>query len=694
MSTPIPPPPIAHDPGGDDVLHGAAIALSSAEGDAVFRSLVSYLAKSLEVDVAFIALPTGADTCRLRMLAFYVDGRIVEDFEYPLAGTPCETVLGQTYRIYPSGLQQRFPIDLDFKNMGLDCYAGYPLNDAHGKALGLISVGSRRPFGNPVQVESMLKIFAARVVTEIERKRADEALRASEARYRLLFEMESDAIVLIDVESLRIIDANHAAQTLYGYSREELLALTAADLSVEPDLTAEAIRSHTGVGRVPLRLHRKKDGNVFPVDIATNSITLAGRATMLAAIRDVTQRLEQEEALRRSEAQLRQAQKMEAIGHLAGGIAHDFNNILTSVMGYVALAADRSTARADPKLEHYLDQAQGAVHRARDLIRQMLTFSRGQRGEPRPVSLAAALAESTTLLRSTLPSSIELVSELRRQVPRILLDPVHLEQVMLNLCINARDAMQNSGTIRITLDVISGAQFLCASCRQRVCGDFVVLALSDSGPGIEPQVMERMFEPFFTTKDVGKGSGMGLATVHGIVHEYAGHLGVETAAGRGTTFRVFFPPLPEHIQASSAVPALVQPATHGARLSGHVLVVEDEMMVSELLHEMLAGWGLDATVFRNPVEAEAWFMHNPQRVDLVLTDYTMPKITGLELAQRLTLVRPDVPVLLYSGYGIDIDAAQANRSGVIALIAKPVEPSTLFEILREHLPQHGSPPQA
>jgi CheY-like chemotaxis protein len=218
------------------------------------------------------------------------------------------------------------------------------------------------------------------------------------------------------------------------------------------------------------------------------------------------------------------------------------------------------------------------------------------------------------------------------------------------------------------------------------------LGVADTGPGIAPDVLERMFEPFFTTKEVGKGSGMGLATVHGIVHEYGGHITVDTAPGHGSTFRLLFPPLSDtHSAASEAPTERDAPLPGRLTLRGRVLVVDDEEMVAELMHEMLAGWGLQTTVMRNPVEAEAWFMQDPQRVDLVLSDFTMPKITGLELAQRLTLVRPDLPVLLYSGFGTDIDPADAARSGVSALIAKPVEPRVLFEILREHLPEPGSP---
>ena len=809
---------ISHLERSEEALHGAALAISTAEGDAVFRDLVRHLADYLESDMAFIALPSDKDPRLLRMLAFYLDGKLVEDFEYPIAGTPCETVLGQQYRFYPRGLAKLFPLDADFQALKLDCYAGYPLTDAHGASLGLIGVVSRKTFASAERVESLLKIFAARAVTEIERNRADRALRAAEAsyraifeaaedaifvhdwetgaivdvnpkacstygysaeelrhialedlssgeppytgagalrhieeakrtgsaafewhrrnrdgslhwdevrlnaaiingkphilaftrditerkaaeaalrasevRYRLLFEMESDAILLADVANLQIVDANRAALTLYGYERDRMIGLAVTDLSVDPELAASTIRSQTtGTARVPLRYHRRSDGSTFPVEIATNTFDLGGRPTILAAIRDISARVEQEESARRLEAQLRQAQKMEAIGHLSGGIAHDFNNILTSIMGYIALAGDRPGVRADEKLDRYLDQALSAVRRARDLIQQMLTFSRGQRGEPRPVMLGPLLASATKLLRSTLPSTTELDTQVARDLPSVMLDPVHLEQVLLNLCINARDAMQGTGTIAITAKAVDAAEDVCASCRQPVAGRFVEIAVRDNGPGIAPEVLERMFEPFFTTKDVGKGSGMGLSTVHGIVHEYGGHVCLDTTLGQGTEFRVML--LPLTTAAGECAPA-EDPATatgsERAKLDGHVLVVDDEESVGEVIGEMLESWGLEAKVMRSPVEAERWFLRNPQRIDLVLTDQTMPRVTGLELAQRLTLVRPDLPVLLYTGHGTNITTQQATRSGICALLAKPVEPAALLEVLRAHLPARG-----
>jgi PAS domain S-box-containing protein len=531
----------------------------------------------------------------------------------------------------------------------------------------------------PIQHRGRPHVLAiSRDVTE--RKRAEAAVRASEERYRLLFEMDSDAILLVDAESLDIIDLNPVAGTLWGYTRDELLRMKATELSVEQEQTRAAVQYGVGTITIPLRWHRKKDGTVFPIEITANRFELEGRKIVLAAIRDISQRQRAEAERAQLEAQLRQAQKMEAIGQLAGGIAHDFNNILQSILGNLTLSAERAEDLEDAKLARYVERAQLSAQRARELIQQMLTFSRGRRGEPRVMALAPLVSEAAKLLRPMLPSTIEVRTQFSDEALRVKVDRVQAEQVLLNLCINARDAMRGQGTIALGVRAIDAAS-VCTACRQRFSGRFGELEVRDTGPGIAPEVVDRMFEPFFSTKEVG--SGMGLSMVHGIVHEHGGHVVVETAPGEGARFRVLLPATDGLV-----TPEEKKPRAHARpKLAGSVLVVDDENMILEFMGDLLANWGLDVTLKSSSIEAKHAFAAEPQRYDLVLTDHTMPRITGLELARQIRGIRPGTPVILYTGYGEDIAEAELAAAGVRALARKPVEPAELLVLLTTHLQQ-------
>jgi PAS domain S-box-containing protein len=674
----------------EDALRRGALAVSAAGGDAVFEELVQALATILDVEIAFVALPVAGRSEVLRMLAFYSDGHMIRDFEYTVSGTPCETVMDQHYRVYPSGLSARFPQDSEFQKLHLQSYAGLPLKDGQGNAIGIISVLSRKTIANPELFESMLKIFSARVVTEIERTRASAELRNSEEQYRTIFNASLDGMLMWTTDG-GIVDVNPAFLAMHGYGRDEVLGRDPS-IFIPPETTEayRALLAEVGAGR-PFRveaLSLRKDGSRFFVEVHGSPISYRGKPHLLALLRDISERKQREQALRRSEEQLRQAQKMEAIGHLTGGIAHDFNNILTSIMGYIVLAAERETALADAKLGKYLEQARLASTRARDLIQQMLTFSRGQRGEPRPLALPPLIREAVKLLRSTLPATVEIETELGGEVPAVLLDPVQLEQVLLNLCINARDAMQGTGTIGIGVRVVDALDHTCASCRQPVQErNLVEVEVRDTGSGIRPEVLERMFEPFFSTKEVGKGSGMGLASVHGIVHEYGGHVAVETAPGKGARFRILFPALAgDKGQVSERVRARTGVRKRAPKLAGRVLVVEDERLVAEFMGELLKTWGLAVTVKTNPVEACKLVTDDPDAFDVVITDQTMPKLTGLELACRVTALRPQLPVILYTGYSENLEQEDLTRCGVRALVRKPLDPALLMSALRANLP--------
>jgi signal transduction histidine kinase len=326
----------------------------------------------------------------------------------------------------------------------------------------------------------------------------------------------------------------------------------------------------------------RKNGDGFEIEVRGVPIQHRGAPHVLYIGTDVTARKRAEGDRTQLEAQLRQAQRMEAIGHLTGGIAHDFNNILQGTLGNLSLAAERQAELGDARLGKYLDRARHSAQRARELIAQMLTFSRGQHGERRAVDLPELVRDACKLLRSTLPATIDLQANLEQALPPLRLDPVQVEQVVLNLCINARDAMHGSGAIRVGVRKPARIQGVCASCRQTVDGRYVELYVRDTGPGIPPQVMDRMFEPFFSTKAAGHGSGMGLSLAHGIVHEHGGHIlgrldperphqvsrAVRVARGHpgGRDCRVLAAQLPVRAR---------------ARLAGRVLVVDDEETIRD-----------------------------------------------------------------------------------------------------------------
>jgi PAS domain S-box-containing protein len=540
----------------------------------------------------------------------------------------------------------------------------------------------------PIQHRGRPHVLAiTRDVTE--RKRAEEAVRASEEQYRAIFNASDDALVLRDANA-RVVDVNPAFLEISGYTRDEVIHQTRWIFAV-PEMSGLGSEMHRRViagESVRFEIQgRRKDGTLLDIEMRAVPIRYRGEPHALGMARDITAQKRAEAERAQLEGQLRQAQKMEAIGHLTGGIAHDFNNILQSILGNLTLAGERAEDLEDAKLARYLERAQLSAQRARELIQQMLTFSRGKRGEPRVLPPAPLVEEAAKLLRPTLPSTIELQLELG-ETAAVKVDRVQAEQVLLNLCINARDAMGGQGSIVLSLSE-SLRKGVCTACRQRFSGRYVELGVRDSGPGIRPEVVDRMFEPFYSTKDVGKGSGMGLSMVHGIVHEHGGHVLVETAPGRGAQFQVLFP-----VAGGRVAPEERKSGTRKRpKLSGSVLVVDDEQMILEFMGDLLAGWGLEVTLKAGGIEAKHAFAAEPQRYDLVLTDNTMPRITGLELARQIRAIRPGTPVILYTGYGEDIAEAELAVAGVRALAKKPVEPAELLALLTTHLQQTGNTPK-
>lgn len=381
--------------------------------------------------------------------------------------------------------------------------------------------------------------------------------------------------------------------------------------------------------------------------------------------------------------QLLQARKMEAVGQLSGGIAHDFNNMLSSILGYAGLALDRPDDLPDSELDEYLDEVIRAGERARDLVGQMLSFSRTRKGEAERSELKPIINETVKMLRFTLPASIELDIVLDDESLAVNIDPVQLQQLIMNLSINARDAMCNKGKLSIAVRQISPSEddfrLECQSCRKTVLsGNYIELSVRDSGGGIDQELLERIFDPFFTTKDIGKGTGMGLSVVHGIVHEMGGHILVKSVPGEGTTFRLLLPPSVETVR-EPAPAAVIGAGVKGGVSPARILVVDDEPSVAGFLKELLSVTGYEAVLAGDGAEALEIFQQQPGRFDLVVTDQTMPNLTGVELARRLLALSPDLPVILCTGYSEDVDEACARGIGIQGYMLKPVPSRALLE---------------
>jgi two-component system cell cycle sensor histidine kinase/response regulator CckA len=509
-----------------------------------------------------------------------------------------------------------------------------------------------------------------------ERLQAEAALRESEGRYRHLFELESDAIFLIDNETGHILEVNPAASDLYGYSREELLQMRNIDLSAEPDQTRKATLE--GRPRVPVRFHRKKDETVLPVEITARHFTWHGRGVHIAAIRDITDRV-------RLEDQLRQAQKMEAIGRLTAGIAHDFNNLLTAINGFAELM--RFEVAPEDPLSELVEKVLTSGRRAADLVRQLLAFSRKQILEPRVLNLNNVVTNLGKMLHRIIGEHIEIQTILAPDLWTVKVDPTQIEQVIVNLAVNARDAMLTGGRLTIeTANVVLDESYA-ASHLEVQAGEHVLLAVSDTGKGMSEEVKAHIFEPFFTTKEIGQGAGLGLATVYGIVKQSGGHIWVYSEENRGTTFKIYLPRAGRNAQ--QAKRSQIAADIPGGREV--ILLVEDDASVRELARRALQRQGYTVLEASNGQEALHLFTRHVGPIQLLLTDVVMPGMSGKVLAERLTKIQSNLRVLYMSGYTDNVIIQHGELEAGIAFLQKPLSPSKLAAKVRQIL---DAPPQA
>ena len=520
-----------------------------------------------------------------------------------------------------------------------------------------------------------LESVGGHIALAIERKRSEDTLRGNEALFRLLFSHNPLPTWVFDKETLRFLQVNHAAVQQYGYSEDDFLAMRVTDLRPQGDDEEflEQFDGRTdGIPRVVPRKHRHKDGRLIEVEVRALDLEYHGRPAVLAVAQDTTER-------RMLEAQFRQAQKMEAIGRLAGGVAHDFNNLLMVIKGHTELLLER-LAGSEGTLRK-IEQIDRAADRATSLTRQLLAFSRMQVLQPKVISLNDVVGEMGKLLPRLIGEDIELVIRTAADLGNIRADAGQMEQVIMNLAVNSRDAMPRGGRLIVETANVELDHAYTAAHPVMSPGRYVLLAVTDTGCGMDAETQARIFEPFFTTKEKGKGTGLGLATVYGIVKQSGGFIWVYSEVEKGTTFKVYLPRLDQPSQRFEHAPQ----ATDLPGGSETILLAEDEQDVRDISREFLGLAGYTVLEAKDGAEAVEIARRHAHDIHVLVTDMVMPGMAGRELASQLCAIRPALKVIYMSGYTEHAGGHPGEWDSSAILLTKPFTRSAILRAVREVL---------
>ncbi|RQN37530.1 PAS domain-containing sensor histidine kinase [Paraburkholderia tropica] len=570
---------------------------------------------------------------------------------------------------------------------------GYPLVVAVGRSrdamLGGWRSATHATLARTVAISAFVLVLLYLLMREARRQdRANADLRAGEQRWRAVFDNAPVGIVML-LPNQPYMVANPAFCRMVGYPLDALHALAPDDITHPDDvaLTRAKVAELERGARAHVTFEKRyvhRDGSVIWTEMSISRLSGSGEldGMLVAVIDDVSARRAAEAERLRLEAQLRQAQKLEALGTFAGGIAHDFNNILSAILGYgervfAALPAD-SPARRDAQ------QVLNAGTRASQLVERILAFSRSGMAARLPVQVASVVEETVDLFKAQVPPGVSVTLRIDAPDAVVLGDPTHLHQVVMNLCSNALHALDGDGAITVSVDEVAAGD-----ANARHAPRHVRIGVADNGAGIAPEVRERIFDPFFTTRRRGAGTGLGLSLVDGIVKEYGGTIEVRSAPGEGACFLIDLPIQCIASRESREIDAstTLQDSMHAPQGQGEtILLVDDERALVELGEEWLAELGYEPVGFASPQDALDAFLADPQRFDLVLTDQTMPEMSGIELIERLHAQRPDLPAVLVSGYGTALLDEAARAAGVRAVLKKPVDRAALGRAIRAALP--------
>ena len=656
----------------ENALREIAERLSAATGDVFFQSVTKYLSEMLNVDHVIIGKLLRGKTDLVRTVAVSAFGSTGENFDYSLAGTPCENVINQKLRSYPRDLPRLFPDNPWIKEMKFESFLGTPLFGSTGEVIGVMNIMDTKPLDNPDMAEALLSIFATRVAAELERMQAEERLSEAELRYRTLFEQSPDGILLID-ESGVPVEFNEAVHRQLGYTREEFEKLRIVD--IDPVESESEIRASiqevlkTGKSQFEVR-HRTKEGQLRDVQVIAQKVDLSGKAYLHAIWRDITDH-------NKMEAEILKVEKLESLSVLAGGIAHDFNNLLVGILGNISLAKLNTDERSTT--HERLLEAEKACVLAKGLTQQLLTFSRSGEPAKKTVSVAPIIRDSCVFSLSG--SNVKWVCSIPDDIRPVEVDPGQISQVMNNILINADQAMPYGGRIHVKCINVAITDGEAISLPP---GSYVRISIQDHGGGIPADFIPKIFDPYFTTKQ--KGSGLGLATCYSIVKKHGGHIEVQSKVGVGTTFHICLPASGKELP-----PAAVQTKRPLAG-RGKILLMDDEEIVRFVTANMLKELGYEVESVSSGEEAIEIYLNavkegNP--FSAVITDLTVRGgMGGRETVEKLLEIDPDVRTIIFSGYSEDPITSNFRDYGFKGFLCKPCQIEELGAVLHEVLADH------
>jgi PAS domain S-box-containing protein len=529
-----------------------------------------------------------------------------------------------------------------------------------------------KPFGNE-NGEPLLVAFV-RDITE--RKKVEESLRLTQ----FIFDKASIGIYQSDSNG-QILNLNEQACKSLGYTKSELCRMSLFD--IDPSLSVERLKElqKRKSGTSPLffeSVHRSKDGRVYPVKITSNLMEYKNKQYSISFARDITEEKQKEKQKQRMEAQFYQAQRMEALGTLAGGIAHDFNNILSAIIGYTELSQRACPDNA--KVQSYLSHLHEASERAKNLVQQILSFSRQGNSEMHPIDISRVINEALRMIRVSVPTTIEISQNIRPNLGTVYANETQIHQIVMNLCANSCHAMEETGgCLEIDLiPAIIGNKDI-SNYPDLNPGHYLKFVVADTGHGISPDQIQRVFDPYFTTKQAGKGSGLGLSTVHGIVKDHGGSIKVYSELNKGTTFQIFLPlaEVEEHYS--------LKPKGNLPRGNESILYVDDEKLLVDIGKRLLESLGYSVETRVSSIDAYEAFRAHPDKYDLIVTDMTMPKLTGENLAIKIKKILPGIPIILCTGYSTRLNTDRLKNIGVKQVLMKPVTLAELATAVRTAL---------